>query len=190
LLSFIAPLCGVSVAEFIRDNGYDVLICYDCFSKHAKVYRQFTLIQGVVPGRDAYPSDIFNVHSALLERCCSLKYSGTITAFPIIETINSDISEFIATNVISITDGQIYTSSQLFKNACTPAIDSALSVSRVGTHAQFKLCKMLVGTIKNDLTNYRNLQLNQIADEESNSNSNQTLAKVKGKAVSCMFYQD
>jgi F-type H+-transporting ATPase subunit alpha len=93
MLRFIAPYSGTAVAGFLRDNGYDVLICYDDFSKHAKVYRQISLIQGRVPGRDAYPSDIFNIHSALLERCAKLKYSGTITGFPIIETINSDISE-------------------------------------------------------------------------------------------------
>jgi len=93
ILSFIAPYTGTAVGEFVRDNGHDVCCCYDDFSKHAKVYRQFSLIISVLAARDCYPSDSFNIHSALLERSTKLKYSGTITAFPIIETINSDISE-------------------------------------------------------------------------------------------------
>ena len=140
MLSYLAPYNGTAITEYLRDNGYDGLICYDDFSKHAKVYRQISLIQGRVPGRDAYPADIFNVHAALLERAGKIKWicgNGSITAFPIIETIHCDVTEYIATNLISITDGQLYTNSILFKNGYRPAVDSGLSVSRVGSSAQF-----------------------------------------------------
>ena len=140
MLSYLAPYNGTAIAEYLRDNGYDGLICYDDFSKHAKVYRQISLIQGRVPGRDAYPADVFNVHAALLERAGKTKWicgNGSITAFPIIETIHCDVTEYIATNLISITDGQLYTNGILFKNGYRPAVDSGLSVSRVGSSAQF-----------------------------------------------------
>ena len=108
-----------------------------------------------MPARDAQPSNLFCIHSALLERAAKIKFSGSLTAFPIIETINSDISDYVATNVISITDGQIYTASQLFKNGYRPAIDSAVSVSRVGSSAQFRLLTKLVGTSKSLITIFR-----------------------------------
>jgi len=142
LLSFYLPLFGLSIGERLRDRGNNIIICFDDFSKHSKCYRQISLILGKIPSRDAFPSDIFNIHSSLLERCGKLSIfvggSGSISAFPIIETINSDITEYIATNIISITDGQIYTNKQLFLNAIRPAIDSALSVSRIGSNAQSK----------------------------------------------------
>ena len=158
MLGYLLPLVGISIAERLRDRGYDLLICFDDLSKHAKAYRQISLLLGKIPSRDAYPSDIFNVHSSLLERAGKLRldfFGGSITAFPIIETINSDITEFIATNVISITDGQLYTNRKLFLNSIRPAIDSALSVSRIGSNAQMKLTKLLTTGIKNDLTNFR-----------------------------------
>lgn len=133
------PLIGISIGERLRDRGNNILICFDDLSKHSKSYRQISLILAKIPSRDAFPSDIFNVHSALLERCGKLSaiyFGGTISAFPIIETINSDITEYIATNIISITDGQFYTNKQLFLDACRPAIDSGLSVSRIGSNAQ------------------------------------------------------
>jgi F-type H+-transporting ATPase subunit alpha len=142
LLSFTITWIGVSIAEQLRDRGADCIICFDDLSKHSKCYRQISLINGKIPSRDAYPSNIFNIHSALLERCGKLKYSsfgGSITAFPIIETLNSDISEYISTNVISITDGQFYTNKRLFLDSCRPSIDSGLSVSRIGSNAQCKL---------------------------------------------------
>jgi len=142
LLSFYLPLFGLSICERLRDRGNNIILCFDDFSKHSKCYRQISLILGKIPSRDAFPSDIFNIHSSLLERCGKLSIfvggSGSISAFPIIETINSDITEYIATNIISITDGQFYTNKQLFLNSIRPAIDSALSVSRIGSNAQSK----------------------------------------------------
>jgi hypothetical protein len=158
MLGFLLPAVGMSVAERLRDRGYDVLVCFDDLSKHAKAYRQISLLLGKIPSRDAYPSDIFNVHSALLERAGKLRldfFGGSITAFPVIETVNSDITEFIATNVISITDGQLYTNKNLFLEGTRPAIDSALSVSRIGSAAQMKMMKLLTIGIKNELTNLR-----------------------------------
>ena len=158
MLGYLLPLVGISIAERLRDRGYDVLISFDDLSKHAKTYRQISLLLGKIPSRDAYPSDIFNVHSSLLERAGKLRLDykgGSITAFPIIETINSDITEFIATNVISITDGQLYTNRKLFLDGIRPAIDSALSVSRIGSNAQMKFMKILSSGIKNELTNLR-----------------------------------
>jgi F-type H+-transporting ATPase subunit alpha len=158
MLGYLLPLVGISIAERLRDRGLDCLISFDDLSKHAKSYRQISLLLGKIPSRDAYPSDIFNVHSSLLERAGKLRLDykgGSITAFPIIETINSDITEFISTNVISITDGQIYTSKALFLNGIRPAVDSALSVSRIGSNAQTKFMKLLGSGIKNELTNLR-----------------------------------
>ena len=146
---------------------------------------------------------MFNVHASLLERSgktrwfiisetanINAKGNGSITGIPIIETINCDVTEYIATNVISITDGQIYTNAHLFKNGYRPAVDSALSVSRVGSNAQFKYLKKWVGTIKNDLTNYRQyLESSQIADEEEETEDIRLL-KLKGRAIECMYYQD
>ena len=110
LLSFIIPFIGVNVSERLRDRGFDVCLCFDDLSKHSKSYRQIALITGKIPSRDAFPADIFNVHSSLLERGGKLRttyFSGSITIFPIVETINSDITDFINTNLISITDGQL-----------------------------------------------------------------------------------
>jgi len=137
-LSFLIPMVGMTMAERFRDRGFNILVCVDDLSKHAKSYRQISLILGKLPGRDAYPSDIFNIHSSLLERVSinNMKYGGgSITCFPVIETINSDITEFVATNVISITDGQLYTNKQLFLNGIRPSIDTGLSVSRIGSSA-------------------------------------------------------
>jgi len=161
-LSFMIPLIGVSISERLRDRGIDSSISYDDSSKHSKSYRQISLILAKIPSRDAYPADIFNIHSSLLERCSKLKYSyfgGSITASPIIETINSDITEYIATNVIPITDGQFYTNKRLFLSSCRPSIDSSLSASRIGSNAQCKLIKVCSIGIKNELTNYRIMEL-------------------------------
>jgi F-type H+-transporting ATPase subunit alpha len=158
----LIALIGISIAERLRDRGFDSCICFDDLSKHSKCYRQISLILAKIPSRDAFPADIFNIHSSLLERCGKLMYSyfgGSITAFPVIETINSDITEYIATNVISITDGQFYTNKRLFLDSCRPAIDSGLSVSRIGSSAQSKFMKVLSVGIKNLLTNYRIMEL-------------------------------
>jgi F0F1-type ATP synthase alpha subunit len=154
---------GISIVERLKDRSYDSCICFDDLSKHSKSYRQISLILGKIPSRDAFPADTFNIHSSLLERCGKLKYNifiGSITGLPIIETINSDITEYIATNIISITDGQFYTNKRLFLDSCRPAIDSGLSVSRIGSNAQCKLIKIYSYGLKNLLTNYRNSSLN------------------------------
>ena len=135
----------MSITERLRDRSFDCVICFDDLSKHSKSYRQISLILAKIPSRDAFPADIFNIHSALLERCAKINtvyFSGSITGLPIIETINSDITEYISTNVISITDGQFYLNKRLFLDYCRPAIDSGLSVSRIGSNAQCKLVKL------------------------------------------------
>lgn len=151
-------LIGISITERLRDRLFNLIICYDDFSKHSKSYRQISLIMGKIPSRDAFPADIFNIHSSILERSGKLLYSmfsGSITGLPIIETINSDITDYIATNVISITDGQFYTSKRLFIDSYRPAIDLGLSVSRIGSNAQCKLIKIYSIGIKNlIITNY------------------------------------
>lgn len=162
LLSYTIPLIGISIVERLRDRGFDSIICFDDFSKHSKSYRQISLILGKIPSRDAFPSDIFNIHASILERCGKLKlcyFNGSITAFPIIETIANDITEYIATNIISITDGQLYTNKKLFLDSCRPSIDSALSVSRIGSNAQCKSIKIISGGSKNEPTNYRIMEL-------------------------------
>ena len=133
----------------------DRCIRFDDLSKHSKAYRQISLIPAKIPSRDAYPADTLNIHPSLLERCGKLKYryfGGSVSGLPVIETINPDITEFIATNVISITDGQSYTNKKLFIDSCRPAIDSALSVSRIGSNAQCKSLKVYSVGIKNLLT--------------------------------------
>ena len=154
------PLIGVSIIERLRDRGIDCCICVDDLSKHSKCYRQISLILGKIPSRDAFPADIFNIHSSLLERCGKLKYNcfaGSITTLPIIETLESNLSEFISTNLISITDGQFYINKRLFLDSCRPAIDSGLSVSRIGSNAQCKLMKVISVGIKNELTRLRSI---------------------------------
>lgn len=159
LLSFMIPLIGVTIAERLRDRGFDCCICFDDLSKHSRSYRQISLLQNKIPSRDAYPSDIFNIHSSLLERVAYGVWMGTlrngrstISCLPIIETINSDISEYIATNVISITDGQFYFNKNLFNLNVRPAIDSGLSVTRIGSNASCKFIKLVSAGIKNELT--------------------------------------
>ena len=144
LLSFIIIFIGITIIERLRDRGFDCIICFDDCSQHSKSYRQISLILSKIPSRDAFPADIFNIHSSLLERSCALNRGfnnfngGTISALPVIETINSDITDYIATNIISITDGQCYLSKQLFLESIRPSLDSALSVSRIGSAAQNK----------------------------------------------------
>lgn len=160
-LQYIAPFSGVSMAEEWMERGKDVLIVYDDLSKQAVAYRTMSLLLKRSPGREAYPGDIFYLHSRLLERSCKLdtKYGGgSITALPIIETQAGDISAYIPTNVISITDGQIFLQTELFNAGQRPAIDSGLSVSRVGSAAQIKAMKQVAGSLKIDLANYRELE--------------------------------
>ncbi len=158
---FIAPYAGVAIAEYFMDQGKDVLVIYDDLSKHAWAYREISLLLRRPPGREAYPGDVFYLHSRLLERACRRdeKYGGgSITALPIIETQAGDVSAYIPTNVISITDGQIYLESDLFYQGIRPALNVGLSVSRVGSSAQIKAIKKVAGKIRLELAQYRELQ--------------------------------
>ena len=160
-LQYIAPYAGCAIAEyFMYEKHKDVLIVYDDLSKHAQAYRAMSLILRRPPGREAYPGDVFYLHSRLLERAAKLDKEhggGSITALPIIETLGGDVSAYIPTNVISITDGQIYLESELFFAGQRPAVNAGLSVSRVGGSAQTKAIKKLSGTLRLDLTQYREL---------------------------------
>ncbi len=160
-LSYIAPYTGVSIAEHFMDQGKDVLIIYDDLSKHAVAYREISLLLRRPPGREAYPGDVFYLHSRLLERACrrNKEYGGgSITALPIIETQSGDISAYIPTNVISITDGQIFLETDLFYKGIRPAVNVGFSVSRVGGTAQIKAMKKVAGKIKLDLAQFRELE--------------------------------
>ncbi len=160
-LSFIAPYTGCAMGEYFMDQGKDVMIIYDDLSKHAWAYRQISLILRRPPGREAYPGDIFYLHSRLLERSARLSEDfggGSITALPIIETQAGDVSAYIPTNVISITDGQIYLESDLFYKGVRPALNIGLSVSRVGSSAQIKAMKKVAGKLRLDLAQFRELE--------------------------------
>jgi F-type H+-transporting ATPase subunit alpha len=160
-LSYIAPYTGVSIAEYFMDQGKDVLIIYDDLSKHAVAYREISLLLRRPPGREAFPGDVFYLHSRLLERACrrNKEYGGgSITALPIIETQSGDLSAYIPTNVISITDGQIFLETDLFYKGIRPAVNVGFSVSRVGSSAQIKAMKKVSGTLKLDLAQFRELE--------------------------------
>lgn len=160
-LQYLAPYAGVTMAEYFMDQGKDVLCVYDDLSKHAVAYRAMSLLLRRPPGREAYPGDVFYLHSRLLERAAKLNDTelsgGSITALPIIETLAGDVGGFIPTNVISITDGQIFLESELFYSGIRPAINSGLSVSRVGGAAQIKAMKQVAGTLRLDLAQFREL---------------------------------
>jgi F-type H+/Na+-transporting ATPase subunit alpha len=159
-MQFLAPFSGAAIGEYFRDNGKHALIVYDDLSKHAVAYRQLSLLLRRPPGREAYPGDVFYLHSRLLERAAKLSDKlggGSLTALPIIETQAGDVSAYIPTNVISITDGQIYLGSDLFYSGIRPAINVGLSVSRVGGSAQIKTMKQVAGTLRLDLAQYREM---------------------------------
>ena len=160
-LQYIAPYSGCAMGEHFRDNGQHALIVYDDLSKQAVAYRQMSLVLRRPPGREAYPGDVFYLHSRLLERASKLADDlggGSLTALPIIETQEGDVSAYIPTNVISITDGQIYLEKNLFNSGVRPAIDVGISVSRVGGNAQIKAMKKVAGTLRLDLAQYRELE--------------------------------
>ena len=157
---YLAPFAGAAMGEWYMDNGMDALIVYDDLSKHAVAYRQVSLVLKRPSGREAYPGDVFYLHSRLLERSARVNEEaggGSLTALPIIETQAGDVSAYIPTNVISITDGQIYLETDLFYQGVRPAISVGLSVSRVGSAAQIKAIKQVAGTIKLDLAQFREL---------------------------------
>ena len=159
-LQFLAPYAGCTIGEHYRDNGKHALVIYDDLSKHAVAYRQLSLLLRRPPGREAYPGDVFYLHSRLLERAAKMRQDlggGSLTALPIIETQAGDVSAYVPTNVISITDGQIYLESDLFYSGVRPAVNVGLSVSRVGGNAQIKAMKKIAGTLRLELAQYREL---------------------------------
>jgi len=157
-LQFIAPYSGCSIGEYFMNKGLRVLCVYDDLSKHAVAYRQLSLLLRRPPGREGYPGDVFFLHSRLLERSANLAGSGSLTALPIIETIQGDVSAYIPTNVISITDGQIFLETELFARGIRPAVSPGLSVSRVGSAAQSKSIRRLAGNLKLELAQFREVE--------------------------------
>jgi F-type H+-transporting ATPase subunit alpha len=159
-LQFLAPYTGCTMGEFFRDNGQHAVIFYDDLTKHAMAYRELSLLLRRPPGREAYPGDVFYVHSRLLERACKLNDelgAGSLTAFPIIETQAGDVSAYVPTNVISITDGQIFLEADLFNSGLRPAVNAGISVSRVGGSAQIGAMKQVAGNLRLELAQYREL---------------------------------
>ncbi|TFG79732.1 MAG: F0F1 ATP synthase subunit alpha [Chrysiogenales bacterium] len=190
-LQYIAPYAGCAMGEYFRDHGRHALLVYDDLSKHAASYREISLLLRRPPGREAYPGDVFYLHSRLLERAAKLndeKGGGSLTALPIIETQASDVSGYIPTNVISITDGQIYLLPDLFNSGQRPAIDVGISVSRVGGHAQIKAMKQVAGSLKMDLAQYRELEaFTQFGSDLDKT----TVAQLeRGKRLSELLKQD
>ena len=179
-LQFLAPYSGVTMGEYFRDNKQHALIVYDDLSKHAVAYRQLALLLRRPPGREAYPGDVFYLHSRLLERAAKLsdeRGAGSLTALPIIETQAGDVSAYIPTNVISITDGQIYLETDLFFSGVRPAINVGLSVSRVGGSAQIKAMKQVAGTLRLDLAQYRELAAFSQFGSDLDKSTQETLAR-------------
>jgi F-type H+-transporting ATPase subunit alpha len=159
-MSYLAPYVGCTLGEYFRDNGKDALIVYDDLTKHAWAYRQVSLLLKRPPGREAYPGDVFYLHSRLLERAARLNKDfggGSLTALPVIETQAGDVSAYIPTNVISITDGQIFLETDLFNSGIRPALNVGISVSRVGGSAQIKAMKKVAGRLRLELAQYREL---------------------------------
>ncbi|MFB3057428.1 MAG: F0F1 ATP synthase subunit alpha, partial [Ignavibacteriaceae bacterium] len=179
-LQFIAPYSGATLGEYFRDNGKHALVVYDDLSKQAAAYRELSLLLRRPPGREAYPGDVFYLHSRLLERSSKLSDdlgAGSLTALPIIETQQGDVSAYIPTNVISITDGQIYLESNLFNAGVRPAINVGISVSRVGGNAQIKAMKKVAGTLKLDLAQYRELEAFAKFGSDLDKSTQRTLSK-------------
>jgi F-type H+-transporting ATPase subunit alpha len=187
---YLAPYTGVAIAEYFMDQGKDVLIIYDDLSKHAVAYREISLLLRRPPGREAYPGDVFYLHSRLLERACRRSKEhggGSITALPIIETLAGDISAYIPTNVISITDGQIFLETNLFFKGIRPAINPGLSVSRVGGSAQIKSMKKNAGTLKLAMAQYRELESFAQFDSDLDADTKKIIER--GKRVTELLKQ-
>ena len=183
-MQYFAPYVGCSIAEYFRDNGKDALIVYDDLTKHAIAYREISLILRKSPGREAYPADIFYIHAKLLERAAQMsdrEGGGSLTALPIIETQSGDISSFIPTNVISITDGQIFLETNLFNNGIKPPVNIGLSVSRIGGDAQTKVMKSTVGKLKLILSQYKDVE--DFAQFGSDLNEDTKRQMVRGRVL-------
>ncbi len=187
-LQYLAPYSGVTMAEYFMDQGKDTLIIYDDLSKHAVAYRSMTLLLKRPPGREAYPGDVFYLHSRLLERAAKIKDGGSITALPIIETQAGDISAYIPTNVISITDGQIFLETELFNAGIRPAVNPGISVSRVGGAAQIKTMKKVGGPLRIEYAQYR--ELASFAQFGSDLDKETKAMLEKGKRIVEMLKQD
>ena len=175
-LQFLAPYTGCAMGEYFRDNGMHAVIFYDDLSKQAVAYRQMSLLLRRPPGREAFPGDVFYIHSRLLERAAKMSDengSGSLTSLPVIETQAGDVSAYIPTNVISITDGQIFLETELFFKGIRPAVNVGLSVSRVGSAAQIKAMKQVSGSIKLDLAQFREMEaFSQFASDLDQSTRN------------------
>ena len=190
-LQYIAPYSGCTMGEYFMDQGKDVLVVYDDLSKHAVAYRTLSLLLKRPPGREAYPGDVFYLHSRLLERAARLNENyggGSLTALPIIETQAGDVSAYIPTNVISITDGQIYLESELFNAGVRPAVNPGISVSRVGGNAQIKAMKKVAGTLKLDYSQYRELKSFAQFGSDLDKDTKERLAK--GERIVEVLKQD
>ena len=190
-LQYIAPYAGVTMGEYFRDSKRHALCIYDDLSKHAQAYRQLSLLLRRPPGREAYPGDVFYLHSRLLERAAKLNDElggGSLTALPIIETQLGDVSAYIPTNVISITDGQIYLETDLFYAGVRPAVNVGLSVSRVGGSAQVKAMRQVAGKLRLDLAQYRELAAFAQFGSELDKTSQQQLAR--GERMQELLKQD
>jgi F-type H+/Na+-transporting ATPase subunit alpha len=190
-LQYLAPYAGCAIGEFFMNRGEDALLIYDDLSKHAVAYRQMMLLLRRPPGREAYPGDVFYLHSRLLERAAKLSEDaggGSLTALPVIETKAGDISAYIPTNVISITDGQIFLDADLFNSGQRPAIDTGNSVSRVGSSAQIKAMKSVAGTLRLDLNQYRELASFAQFGSDLDKATQQTLNR--GERLTAILKQD
>ncbi len=188
---YLSPYTGVSIAEYFMDKGEDVLIVYDDLSKHAVAYREISLLLRRPPGREAYPGDVFYLHSRLLERACRKNKNhggGSITALPIIETQAGDVSGYIPTNVISITDGQIFLETDLFYKGIRPAINAGLSVSRVGGSAQIKSMKKNAGTLKLSMAQFRELESFAQFDSDLDADTKRVIER--GRKITELLKQD
>ena len=190
-LQYLAPYAGCSMGEYFMEQGKDVLIIYDDLSKHAVAYRTMSLLLKRPPGREAYPGDVFYIHSRLLERAAKLskeKGGGSLTALPIIETLAGDVTAYIPTNVISITDGQIFLEAELFNSGQRPAVNAGISVSRVGGNAQIKAMKQVTGTLRLELAQYRELEAFSQFGSDLDKDSKRRLGK--GKRLVEILKQD
>ena len=179
-LQYIAPYSGCTMGEYFMEKGKDALIIYDDLSKHAVAYRALSLLLKRPPGREAYPGDVFYLHSRLLERAANLNENyggGSLTALPIIETQAGDVSAYIPTNVISITDGQIFLETELFHSGVRPAVNPGISVSRVGGNAQIKAMKKVSGTLKLEYSQFRELQSFSQFGSDLDKDTKERLAK-------------
>ncbi|MDE2000997.1 MAG: F0F1 ATP synthase subunit alpha [Patescibacteria group bacterium] len=188
---YLAPFVGCAIGEHFRDQGKDALVVYDDLTKHAKIYRDISLLLNRAPGREAYPGEIFSLHAGLLERAAQVsdeQGGGSLTALPIIETEEGDISSYIPTNVISITDGQIYFDSDLFEKGFLPAINIGLSVSRLGSQVQPPLLKKMTGALRLTLSQYKELQ--KLAQLETSMNDETTKKLRRGELILELLNQD